>query len=52
MGTAVQIQNIGDSCLSVGCQIEHMQQEQVQKTMEGSKPYTVSWLFVFYVFWS
>ncbi len=38
MGTSVQIQNIGDRCLSVHCQIEQMQWEQVQITMECSKP--------------
>ncbi len=49
MGTAVQIQNIGESCFSHLllrldiCQIEDTQQEWVQLKMEGDKPYTVSW---------
>ncbi len=52
MGNAVQIQNIGESWFSrppsdaifpAGCQIEVSQKEQAQLTMEGDKPYTVSW---------
>ncbi len=51
MVTAVQIKNIGESWFSrplrcdipAGCQIEVSQKEQAQLTMEGDKPYTVSW---------
>ncbi len=53
MGTAVQIQNIGESCLSrflllgldshAGCQIKDTQWERAQLIMEGDKPtYIVS----------
>ncbi len=53
LGTVVQIQNITESWFSrsllllrldahAGCQIEGIQQERSQLTMEGNKPYNLS----------